>query len=193
MCYACWIENGRAAAVSQATIDTARSINRLYECAGGEAGGALHIVLDGWNIWDRSLAYCRHVVDGRQRRHALSDPALMLAERDVLKCLEDLSLGERCSALALSEDMIAMPASLFLPRRKDLRSHRPHPGVWQAALERRRRQAAGGAAAPFSTVERGGSCCTDEPTVADQGKGSIASRGTGVESGGRVSVLQGRW
>ena len=85
MCYACWIENGRAAAVSQATIDTARSINRLYECVGGEAGGALHIVLDGWNIWDRCLAYCRNVVYGSKRRDAPTDPGLMLAERDVLE------------------------------------------------------------------------------------------------------------
>lgn len=154
MCYACWIENGRAAAVSQATIDTARSINRLYECVGGEAGGALHIVLDGWNIWDRCLAYCRNVVYGSKRRDAPTDPGLMLAERDVLERLANLSVGERCSALALSEDLIEMPASIFLPRRKSLRSHHPHPGVFQTALERRGREAAGGAASPFSIDTR---------------------------------------
>lgn len=132
MCYACWIENGRAAAVSQSTIRAARSINRLYACEGGEAGGALHIVLDGWNMWDRCLAYCREVLDGQRKRYASTGPALLLAERDVLECLEDLNLQGRYSALALSENLIEVPASVFEPRRLELRSHRPHPGSRQA-------------------------------------------------------------
>ena len=154
MCYACWVENGRATVVNQSTICAARSINHLYECEGGEAGGALHIVLDGWNIWDRCLAYCRDVLDGRKVRTALSDPALMLAERDVLERLEDFSVQERCSALALSEALIEMPASAFLPRRRETRSHRPHPGLWQAAAGRRGREAADDAAAPSSDLKR---------------------------------------
>ncbi len=124
MCYACWIENGRAAAVSQSTLNAARSINHLYNCRGGEAGGALHIVLDGWNIADRCLAYCRDVLDGRKKRHATCDPALMLAERDVLERLQDLSYQERWSALALSEHLIEVPPSVLEPRRKEHRSHR---------------------------------------------------------------------
>ena len=135
MCYACWIENGRAAAVGQSTLQAAGLINRLYACEGGEAGGALHIALDGWNVWDRCLAYCREVLDGRRKRYASTDPTLLLAERDVLECLEELSLLERYTALALSEDLIPMPASVFEPRRRELRSHRPHPGSRQAGFE----------------------------------------------------------
>ncbi len=128
MCTACWIENGRAAVVGWATIRAARSINRLYACAGGEAGGALHIVLDGWNVSDPCLAYCRDVMEGRRKRHAIRDPDVLLAEREVLQCLEDLGIEERYSALALSEHLIEVPPSVLEPRDKRLRSHRPYPG-----------------------------------------------------------------
>ena len=135
MCYACWIENGRAAVVHRSTIHAAESINRLYACPAGEAGGALHIVLDGWNVWDRCLAYCREVLDGRRKRHAPTDPTAMLAERDVLEIFEHLSVVERYTALALSEGLIRMPASILEPRRRELRSHRPHPSFGQAGVE----------------------------------------------------------
>ena len=127
MCYPCWLENGRAAVINQSTISAAKSINHLYTCEGGEAGGALHLVLDGWNIWDNCLAYCRDVLDGRKKRHAMSSSALMLVEKDVLERLENLSTQERCSALAMSEHFIEMPPSILEPRPKEQRSHRRPP------------------------------------------------------------------
>ena len=136
MCTACWIENGRAAVVNRATVRAAGAINRLFVCAGGEAGGALHIVLDGWHVSDPCLAYCRDVVEGRKKRHAIRDPALLRAAREVLQYLEDLGIRDRYSALALSENLVEMPASILEPRHKQRRSHRPHPGLRQAASSR---------------------------------------------------------
>jgi hypothetical protein len=60
------------------------------------AGGALHIVLDDWNLEDQYLSFCAEHIGEYD-----STPEQQNAERKCLKAFQELTLDERERALEL--------------------------------------------------------------------------------------------
>lgn len=89
MCIECYDEE--YGAVREDTTEVrlaAEAIDRLYEAH--PAGGALHVVVDDWNLEDENLAFC-------------ATQEMDEVERACFDALMPLSLSARASALGLHE------------------------------------------------------------------------------------------
>ena len=99
MCFGCYVEQGSPAIISERTQTAAALIAKVYEF--NEVGGALHIVVDDWNLDDSSLKWCAgHIPtsDGSDDQKA--------AETACLEALAALSVEERASALAIHDGFL---------------------------------------------------------------------------------------
>jgi hypothetical protein len=58
MCFSCYREFGSPKIINEKTIYASKLIDEVYKYE--ETGGCLHIVLDDFNIEDRSLSFCEN-------------------------------------------------------------------------------------------------------------------------------------
>lgn len=92
MCENCWREYGSPKLDSPQIREAIPLIGDVYKYH--LAGGALHIVLDDWNLDDNDIKHCRdYVADD-------TEPEQRDAELACLECFSNLSIDERASALA---------------------------------------------------------------------------------------------
>lgn len=103
MCYGCWEEAGRPAIVNGRTVAALPLIEAVY--AESEVGGALHIVLDDWNLEDDDVAWCASDECASGQGRPFTD-----AEGRCTAAFVAMTEPERASALALYEGFIAQPA-----------------------------------------------------------------------------------
>jgi hypothetical protein len=94
MCKDCWQEFGAPIIDSPAIREAARLAKALLEEF--PTGGAMHIVVDDFNIDDEDIQWCLRP-ENALRGH------LETSERNFGVAFLDLSVTERASALALSE------------------------------------------------------------------------------------------
>jgi len=98
MCMGCYEKYGSPSIVNEKTERAAELIGRVYEW--NAVGGNAHIVLDDWNLEDEHVAWCREHISTSDGYNDYPEEQL-IAERECLAFLADLSLDERASALAL--------------------------------------------------------------------------------------------
>lgn len=85
MCRHCWSDYGAPDNDSEEVRAAVSLISAVFD--EHLAGGALHIVIDDWNLEDDSLDWCQ-------------SKKLTPAEKACLKALRSLSVADRASALA---------------------------------------------------------------------------------------------
>lgn len=102
MCYTCYQKMGKPQIVNDKTKKAAELISVVYEYHG--AGGALHIVIDDWNLEDDSLVFCKKWIDSEDHKETTEDQRR--AERECLAMLEQMTIEERASALAINDGFL---------------------------------------------------------------------------------------
>jgi hypothetical protein len=103
MCIGCWIEAGSPRIINEATRQAAKLINDFYELPGASSGGDAHIVIDDWNLEDSNIEYC---IESAKKNEFNNSDECQKACLVLLVFLKTLSLEERYSAMALSEEII---------------------------------------------------------------------------------------
>ncbi len=104
MCYNCYEEHGSPEIVNKGTEKAAKLIAMVYEGAG--AGGNAHIVVDDFNIKDRSIDWCLEVAIVENKFD--TEPEQLAVERECLEAMKALTISERASALAIYEGWLEM-------------------------------------------------------------------------------------
>lgn len=104
MCYSCYEEAGSPSIVTDKTIAVANLIKRLHSTGYGIVGGNLHVVLDDWNLEDKSLQWCIDVA--LPENNAVGTDKQLELEKAILNGLMQCTQDERYSVLAISEDII---------------------------------------------------------------------------------------
>lgn len=104
MCYGCYQEHGSPTIVNTKTVVAARLIAEVY--AFSAAGGRCHVVIDDFNIDDRNIAFCKGLLKEPElwgENDRSTDTLQRIAESRCLMVLEDMTLAERASALAIHD------------------------------------------------------------------------------------------
>lgn len=112
MCYTCWVDRYSSAAIDNCKVRLAEvAILTIYDthCAGGN----LHCLLDDWNI-DGALAFEKKCLKEAKEEGFKANAVVgenlegwktrLRAEHIVVRLFERMTVAERASALALSED-----------------------------------------------------------------------------------------
>lgn len=86
MCYSCWEDDYAKPEIETPTI---RALVPLIQKA--NPYGALHIVIDDWNLDDDDLAYCETCTN-------LTD-----LDREIINLMRSISVEERASAMAFAD------------------------------------------------------------------------------------------
>ena len=110
MCMECWEVYGSPKIVSGKTESCARAIGNVY--SHHEAGGALHVIIDDWNLQDAFVNECKEDIEKTEYRNDPDDPVpddRLEAERECVRQLEAMSEEERASAMAIYHGYFAMP------------------------------------------------------------------------------------
>lgn len=94
MCVDCWARYPEPAPVTPAITNCVEAIDAVY--VESSVGGALHVVIDDWNVNDKSLNFCREYLE--------TD-----AEHACWENLRGLSELERATALAIHKGHYAPP------------------------------------------------------------------------------------
>jgi hypothetical protein len=97
MCRGCWEEYYDESKIDNDKMDDAvAAIEEVYNFH--LAGGALHVVIDDWNLEDERITFCeKYAKDNTERKDQLA------AELHCIELLKEMSVEERASALALYE------------------------------------------------------------------------------------------
>jgi len=98
----CWQKYGSPAILNDAVRDAAQAVADVYEWS--VVGGALHVVLDDWNIEDEHLSRCAQGIEDPSR---VESEEQLVKERYCLALFRKLSLEERASVLAFAEGYIS--------------------------------------------------------------------------------------
>ncbi len=105
MCYGCYEENGKPAIVNDKTKKAAELITNIYNQKDGAAGGYAHIVTDDWNLTDDDIEYCINSANEKSSEDYISEQCRLVCI-ECLNYIKELTLEERYSAMALSNDFI---------------------------------------------------------------------------------------
>ena len=106
MCLGCYEREGSPRVVNEKTVAAADAVGKVYEYS--SVGGNAHIVLDDWNLDDHNIRWCLDVAIA-ENSEGDSDEKLAV-EREALERLLALTYEERVSALAIYEELLAVPA-----------------------------------------------------------------------------------
>lgn len=90
MCEACYISYGSPKKITNKTNECVNIVERIYE--NYPSGGALHVVLDDWNLEDDIVGYLFDGADG---------VSLSGDERKCISLLNDMTIDERATVLAI--------------------------------------------------------------------------------------------
>lgn len=106
MCKRCYEEEGSPRIVNESTVAAAAAISKVFEysCVGGNA----HVVIDDWNVEDWNINAALR--DWLPENVHDADDAQLEAEREALERLLALSYDERVSALAIHDQILAVPS-----------------------------------------------------------------------------------
>jgi len=108
MCIGCYEKFGSPRIVNDKTIAAAELVSSVYEKA--STGGKGHIVFDDWNLNDDDVKWSLDNLNELDGEYELGKDQLELEK----KCLEvflELTVQERASALAISENFFQLTES----------------------------------------------------------------------------------
>ena len=98
MCETCWEVKYNSARVDNDKVrDAVSLIQKVYEhnCV----GGALHIVLDDWNLDDSSVDFCGQYMEENKKNVCVAEYE---ATKACYEAFKEMTVEERASALALA-------------------------------------------------------------------------------------------
>jgi hypothetical protein len=101
MCVSCWQDHGSPAIINDDVIKAANLVKAIYEY--NLVGSNCHVVVDDWNLQSEHIEECLKSLPNNL--HKVSDSQLA-GEKECLLSLQNLSLPERYSALAIGEGLI---------------------------------------------------------------------------------------
>lgn len=104
MCYTCWRRRGKPRKVNKQVGRAAKLINAVYK-AGCSTGGALHIVIDDWNLGKYSLKFCERQMRSPEFREDYTERQRK-AQWSCLRALKRMSEYRRGAAMALADGFI---------------------------------------------------------------------------------------
>ena len=104
MCEGCYKEYGSPVIINEFTKHAASLIEDVFELS--STGGNAHIVIDDWNLDDRSIKWC--LKEAIPENICESNRKLLFAEKIALTSLSLITVEERASALAIVDGYIKM-------------------------------------------------------------------------------------
>jgi hypothetical protein len=105
VCRDCWDEEGSPAIDTPGVRLAASAVRELFVWC--PVGGALHIVVDDWNVEDHHLTWC--LAPEQMTQYGADEPEGRAAEHFAGLALLPLTEEERLSALALEEGFWSPP------------------------------------------------------------------------------------